>query len=1274
LDPGLGRFIEQQVRRTRRRVKLVDLTGALLTLVAGSLIYLLAMMLVDHWLVPHGLGFRSRLAVWLVFVAGALLYAWHSLAPLLLRRINPLFAAQAIEQSRPTLKNSLINFLMLRGRSADLPPVVYEAIQQRAAADLSSVSLESAVDRSRLVKLGYVMLAILAFVCLYKVLSPKDPLPSLGRVIDPWSTLAVPTRVQIEDIRPGDCELPRDELLKVSAHVSGLDEDEPVSISYSTVDGQVVNHELRMSASDTSYRHEATLPDTSAGMQQDLTYTITAGDAVAGPFRAVVTTAPAIVVERVDYKYPAYTEIDPRVALRQGDIQALEGTEVTIHARATHDIRNATIHFDRKDDAILAMSANGREATVTFDLAFDAEGKPNHNSYHLEFTTPAGNKNQKLIEHKIEVVRDAGPDIAWLEPSPEPQREIPLPMGASLHLVFEASDPDFKLAKVLLVAEVDGKPLMTESLLPEPRPKFQGKYLFDSKKYKLRAGDLVTCWGVAEDNKQPRVPGAKNFQPNRAESSKLLIRIGSPQQKPQDQLAQARPPDEQPPKNDQPEPRDRKPPPGEKGERPQEQPPEKEQPKPQDGAPPKPSDAPRVDPDADPGKAIDEINKHFDDKKSAQQPQNQPAQQQPGDGEPEEQPGNQGSGEKQSGQQKPGEQKPGQQQPGKEKQSGDSQGQAHDHGEQPMGDEGAQQPKPKSDQSKESGEGHGQKTGQQRPSDSNQGGQAGDQQSGGEQGGKQPGQADKQPGGQGSQGGEPGQQQSGQKKSGQQPSGQQQDGQQQGGSSEKQPGQQGSGGEKQGDGQTQGQGKPEGGQRGESQPTGSKPDQSAGREAPREGGDKPAGGKPGDEQQPGAQQKMTGQDKSAQEKMGQGQEKSGGQEKSAQQKSGGAQGGEEKQGSPQGQPDQKSGQGAQGKQATEKPEGQEAAGGGKQKPDAQGGDREQGKGSSGAGQSEGDHKGSATPQNAGMPRDKQPDNQPMPEEKNESGEGNSPSRSEKESDSKGQTSGDQSGGGKEGGGQRANQPGTGGAGKNTAADEGGSQTNEKGPGETSKEGGDKSRANQPTDNAASQGKGPGSKRQPGDRKPGGDETANDPGKKPGQPGDNRGQANGPAGQMGAGNPTAGGPSNNNNTPIERQPGQAAPGEDPNLDYARKATDLAIDRLKDQLQKPRADQELLDKLKWSPEDAKRFVERWEEMKRNARDTGPKGDEAKRQLDETLRNLGLRPHGTTIAGDQAKADRTRNLRDALRTRPPPEYADQYRAYSTGTSDARAGENEK
>ena len=71
---------------------------------------------------------------------------------------------------------------------------------------------------------------------------------------------------------------------------------------------------------------------------------------------------------------------------------------------------------------------------------------------------------------------------------------------------------------------------------------------------------------------------------------------------------------------------------------------------------------------------------------------------------------------------------------------------------------------------------------------------------------------------------------------------------------------------------------------------------------------------------------------------------------------------------------------------------------------------------------------------------------------------------------------------------------------------------------------------------------------------------------------------------------------------DASPGQDRPfsptddaAEKANLEYARKATDLALAHLKNELAKDRPDPELLNRLGWTRGDLEKFVKRWEQLR-------------------------------------------------------------------------------
>jgi collagen type III alpha len=116
----------------------------------------------------------------------------------------------------------------------------------------------------------------------------------------------------------------------------------------------------------------------------------------------------------------------------------------------------------------------------------------------------------------------------------------------------------------------------------------------------------------------------------------------------------------------------------------------------------------------------------------------------------------------------------------------------------------------------------------------------------------------------------------------------------------------------------------------------------------------------------------------------------------------------------------------------------------------------------------------------------------------------------------------------------------------------------------------------------------------------------------------------------------------------------------NLEYARKATEMALEKLKDQEHDP--DPELLDKLGWSKEDLAEFLRSWEALQKSAKTT----PEGQRELDEALRSLGLRdPANRKRAGGTTSDDQRGLLDSGSRSSPPPKYRDQFDAFRKGAS---------
>jgi hypothetical protein len=521
-------FIESHVRKTQSYLRLVEVASAMMCIVAATLAYLIAVAVIDHWLLRGGLGVVGRTVAFSLLALGVLAYAARTLLPHLRYRVNPVYAADKIERAAPSLQNSLLNFLLLRRHHPGVPEVVFRGLEQQTAAGVAQVPVESTVDRGRLLRIGYVLIGVLAVAALYKVFSPKDIFPSVGRVLAPWADIAPVTRVRIKNVKPGDGEAVLLSQVRVSAEVSGLAEDEQVKLIYSTLDKQVVDVEIPMYLEAGERAHRCLLPEEKAGLGQDVAYRIEAGDCVTRTYRITAVAAPTIRVTSIEYEYPAYTELGTRRLEGVGDIKAIDGTKVTIRAEASQEIARANIEVEGPRGESKPMRHVGRAANGEIALSRKTDGNdsmPEQTAYRLRFTTPGGDANENPIRHKIEIIPDKPPLVEILKPA---QPDVELPADAELYIDVRARDPDFRLGGMRLAGRKEDRPLFDDDLL-EHVEKENGRlgdahratFRFVPARFQLKSGDVVHYQAVATDNKTPN--------PNRSETPEFRIKITDPQ-------------------------------------------------------------------------------------------------------------------------------------------------------------------------------------------------------------------------------------------------------------------------------------------------------------------------------------------------------------------------------------------------------------------------------------------------------------------------------------------------------------------------------------------------------------------------------------------------------------------------------------------------------------------------------------------------------------------------------------------------------------------------
>lgn len=1243
-------YLQRQMSRASGQVRLFELFSAILLLIGGILGSLFLVALVDAWVIE--LRPWMRWLVLISLVGGAAAWTVLVIVPLMIRRINPVYAARMVELARPEIKNGLINYLLLRSVERTGQPIsrrVIELVGSRAAHDISGVEISETIDKSRSVRAAMFLVLVLGAFAAYLFLSPKSPFQTIARVLAPSADLARPARVRIFEVQPGDAVAFFGQPVTISAKVTGRFAEEPVSVVYSTTDGQVINATVGMQPSESADESwSVVLRTDERGVGQSLTYHVEAGDGKSSTYSLIVKSTPMLTVDRIEYRFPEYTRLPELRETGNPEIHGLEGTSVTVHAVANTELKQARLELlnrIREDNyevvgTVPLQVADKKNASGSFQLQLDTRRQGQlWSHYRLELTTTDGTRGDPGTTFPIRVIPDLAPEIQILEPG---QPEVTLPLNSRLRFFIRAEDQDFELRQIVAHGTSLGVPAFEKEVPIPPDADRAGQInaAFDlvPKELLLRAGETVVVNFEAVDNRTALTSTAAD--PNRTRSNNVIVTITPPVENP-----------ENPPPADGDEQ-------GDKG----------------DSKTGESNQPPRDNGKGD--KKKDDRGPEGDDAGSDEKEQGNKDQQNPDD------PGEgENSGEKQndkdtnnpqSGEKDSGDSK-GNKKQGRNKDDKNSPENKGDEGEGAGSDSdpaaGAGQDKSDSSKGQKSDgkQGAGEKSDKKGDKSSSNNGQSKESGESGTSGDGDPqnqhGNADSSPANpddtanEGNRPGEngssqdqmsedahageifeeinrfreqkqnknrdQGQEQKGSEASGNnsendngKQSGEKSDPQNKGNQAEKNPAGRNKGDKSSSDEKSSPSGDPgdksDEGNKSQGNPAGS--DKQDGK---NQGADKQSGDKPGDQKQ-------------GDQKQGNGEEKNS--NNASQQQDGD----KTNQGNPS-QGEDKGNSGQNEKSSSDGGQGEEKSG------DKQNGDK-----SSGGGEEseKGEQKDESASKSSG---------QGGPPEETSGGESPGSSNDQK-GDSAGGQGGEKSGdpsAGKQGNKSGGDPEGEGDGDEKTAGDASSKQGNgktssgSKAPGNEpgNEKGSDQGK---PAPDEAKRGNGDAGKKAGGGEGEGGGEKGDGKGN-PGQGANGGGGSENPAGS-GAGTGGGGSPGGGGNTGASQNKpnstGQDVGADEANLEFTKKATDLAIEYLEGQQEDP--DPELLERLNWTEAELREFVQRWKDLKARAES----GNEAeKRQLEQELRSLGLTPPETAVGEQEIDRDQQTGYREEGRVNNAP-----------------------
>ena len=466
-------YIDHQLGRTRAKIKMTDVLTASLMLVAMTLGVLFLEVVLDH---AVGLPVWLRRIVLFSGLAGAVAFSAVRIVLPLVRRVNGLYAAKTIEEADPAFKNSLINYLDLRRRRGELPKSFLAAIEAKAVNDLTQVEIDAVVNQRRLIHVWYALAAVILLFCVYAALTPKSIFDSARRTL--LADVVRPTNTRLLNIKPGDDP----ELSRVVAgtHVPFTVDVEGTSpprvVLHYSVDGGKFFAIQELAPGKNQYDPWQT---TLRNVQQSIEYYLTGGDAESLRYHLEVSPAPMVTSVSLDYRFPDYLGLPPRTDIEGGNVEAIEGTVVTVHARTNEPARSASLVFTKaKPEPMEVASDDPRTLVGRFKV--EESG-----TYTIKFQTTGGQANPEPVVYDILALPDKAPTAQFLRPD---QAKVKVPINVPVALVMRANDDHGVKDVTLHVHEVkarDGKEevisLVSENLLEKKPPvrEFHGTKTLD---------------------------------------------------------------------------------------------------------------------------------------------------------------------------------------------------------------------------------------------------------------------------------------------------------------------------------------------------------------------------------------------------------------------------------------------------------------------------------------------------------------------------------------------------------------------------------------------------------------------------------------------------------------------------------------------------------------------------------------------------------------------------------------------------------------------------
>ena len=533
-------MLRRHIQRAGQLLKIQDMATYVFGWTGAIVSTWMLACLVEHWFMP-----LPMVARWLIWIVTAVLSArlfLQYMVPLLVRRINPDYVAQRIEKAEPELKTGLVSWLQLESLPDNgVPRGIMAGLARHAARHIHADDPSSSLDTRVLIKTVGLTMLLMACLAVYGMLSPKSVFDTGKRILMPWSKISAPARVQLVELTPGSGEVTQGKSLQIDVKLRGLRSGEPVTVRYSTLDGQLRDQTKPLDANIDGYQFSTSLATAQAsgssgrGMQHEIDYWIEAGDLTSGPYRITLGKTPVVTLDSLVIQFPPYTKL-PQRTLTMGELEAVEGSRVLVTASSNQPLTKGLIEINPELDGsgnllrteeTVKLEVADRKLSGNWLLELNrTRDNPTVARYRLRGYNSRNDANDDPTEYRARILADVGPEVTVPGPEDRILRMLP---SSQVNIEVRAIDPDFGLSNITLSIKRNNMPLKDVTLLQSDGEigRQVKKWRFKAADYQAKVGDRFSFVATAKDNHHDM---AGEPAPNQAQSLPLSIEIVAPEE------------------------------------------------------------------------------------------------------------------------------------------------------------------------------------------------------------------------------------------------------------------------------------------------------------------------------------------------------------------------------------------------------------------------------------------------------------------------------------------------------------------------------------------------------------------------------------------------------------------------------------------------------------------------------------------------------------------------------------------------------------------------